>query len=85
MCLAGRAPHPRRLAVSLGVTLTPQLAARSAGMTTTEAQGSGGLACGGYPRLPERLASPSVMSDSVTPWTVARQAPLSMEFSRPEY
>ena len=27
----------------------------------------------------------SVMSDSVTPWTVARQAPLSMEFSRQEY
>ena len=25
------------------------------------------------------------MSDSVTPWTVACQAPLSMEFSRPEY
>ena len=27
----------------------------------------------------------SVMSDSVTPWTVAFQAPLSMEFSRQEY
>ena len=27
----------------------------------------------------------SVMSDSVTPWTVAHQAPLSMEFSRQEY
>ena len=26
----------------------------------------------------------SVMSDSVTPWTVARQAPLSLEFSRQE-
>ena len=25
------------------------------------------------------------MSNSGTPWTVARQAPLSMEFSRPEY
>ena len=25
------------------------------------------------------------MSDSVTPWTVARQAPLSMEFSKQEY
>ena len=25
------------------------------------------------------------MSDSVSPWTVAHQAPLSMEFSRPEY
>ena len=25
------------------------------------------------------------MSHSVTPWTVARQAPLSVEFSRPEY
>ena len=29
--------------------------------------------------------SHSVMSDSSTPWTVAYQAPLSMEFSRPEY
>ena len=27
----------------------------------------------------------SVMSDSVTPWTVAHQAPLSMGFSRQEY
>ena len=27
----------------------------------------------------------SVMAGSVTPWTVARQAPLSMEFSRQEY
>jgi len=27
----------------------------------------------------------SVMSDSVTPWTVARQVPLSMEFSRQVY
>ena len=26
----------------------------------------------------------SVMSDSVTPWTVAHQAPLSMKFSRQE-
>ena len=29
--------------------------------------------------------SHSVMSDSATPWTVARQTPLSMEFSRQEY
>ena len=29
--------------------------------------------------------SHSVMSDSVTPWTVAHQAPLSMGFSRQEY
>ena len=27
----------------------------------------------------------SVVSDSATPWTVARQAPLSMAFSRQEY
>ena len=27
----------------------------------------------------------SVVSDSATPWTVACQAPLSMEFSRKEY
>ena len=32
--------------------------------------------------MPEIL---SVMSNSVTPWTVAHQAPLSMEFSRQEY
>ena len=25
------------------------------------------------------------MSDSATPWTIARQAPLSMEFSRQEF
>ena len=29
--------------------------------------------------------SHSVMSDSVTPWTIACQAPLSMEFYRQEY
>jgi len=29
--------------------------------------------------------SHSVMSDSETPWTVDRQVPLSMEFSRQEY
>ena len=34
----------------------------------------------------EWVVSRSVTSDSfVTPWTVARQAPLSMEFSRQEY
>ena len=27
----------------------------------------------------------SIMSNSVTPWTVAHQDPLSMEFSRQEY
>ena len=27
----------------------------------------------------------SVVSDSMTPWTIVCQAPLSMEFSRPEY
>ena len=27
----------------------------------------------------------SVVSDSATPWTIARQAPLSMGFSRQEY
>ena len=31
------------------------------------------------------VQSHSVMSDSETPWTVAHQAPLSMEFSRQEY
>ena len=31
------------------------------------------------------MLSCSVVVDSVTPWTVARQAPLSMEFSRQEY
>ena len=31
------------------------------------------------------VLSCSVMSDSVTPWTIARQAPLSMEFFRQEY
>ena len=32
-----------------------------------------------------RMCACPVMSDSVTPWTVARQAPLSMRFSRQEY
>ena len=31
------------------------------------------------------MFSRSAVSDSVTPWTVAHQAPLSMEFSRQEY
>ena len=31
------------------------------------------------------VLSSSVMSDSAIPWTVARQAPLSMGFSRQEY
>ena len=31
------------------------------------------------------MLSCSVMDDSATPWTVALQAPLSMEFSRQEY
>ena len=31
------------------------------------------------------VLSHPVMSDSVTPWTVAHQAPLSMGFSRQEY
>ena len=29
--------------------------------------------------------SRTVVPDSVTPWTIAQQAPLSMEFSRQEY
>ena len=33
----------------------------------------------------ERSVSRSVVSDSATPWTIARQPPLSMEFSRQEY
>ena len=31
------------------------------------------------------VLSGSVLSDSVTPWTVACQAPLSMELTRQEY
>ena len=31
------------------------------------------------------VLSHSVMSDSVTPWTVARQTPRPLEFSRQEY
>ena len=33
----------------------------------------------------QRVLSRSVMSDSVTPWTVVHEVPLSMGFSRPEY
>ena len=35
--------------------------------------------------LPPLLLLCSVMSNSATPWTVAHQVPLSMEFSRQEY
>ena len=52
-------------------------------------QGLGRLSKGGVvwarPVKKEERVSCSVMSDSVTPWTVARQAPLSMEFSRQEH
>ena len=37
------------------------------------------------PRRPQYMLLCSVMSNSVTPWTVAHPAPLSMEFSRQEY
>ena len=33
----------------------------------------------------EESESHSIVSDPATPWTVAHQAPLSMEFSRQEY
>ena len=33
----------------------------------------------------EKSVSCSVVSDSAAPWTIARQAPLSKGFSRPEY
>ena len=36
-------------------------------------------------RPPSESVSHSVVSNSVTPWTVACQAPLSIEFSRQEY
>ena len=35
--------------------------------------------------LESESVSCSVVSDTASPWTVARQAPLSMGFSRPEY
>ena len=35
--------------------------------------------------LEDNVLSCSVVSDSATPWTVAFQAPLFMEFSRQEY
>ena len=38
-----------------------------------------------YNQFRMRSESCSVMSDSVTPWTVAHQAPLSMGFPRQEY
>ena len=36
-------------------------------------------------KLSHESVSRSVVSSSETPWTVAHQAPLSMEFSRQEY
>ena len=42
--------------------------------------------CWGLPELETMcVLSRSVMPVSATPWTVARQAPLSMGFSRQEY
>ena len=38
-----------------------------------------------YFLLPTEKPRVNLVSDSTTPWTVARQAPLSMEFSRQEY
>ena len=35
--------------------------------------------------MPRAVLSCSVVSDSATPWTIAHQAPLSMEFSRQEH
>ena len=37
------------------------------------------------PRCSEEVAAVQLLSDSVTPWTVACPAPLSMEFHRQEY
>ena len=38
-----------------------------------------------YKKVKVKSESLSVVSSSVSPWPVARQASLSMEFSRPEY
>ena len=38
-----------------------------------------------YPLVKSESVSHSVMSDPVTPWTVAQQIPLSMKFSKQEY
>ena len=50
---------------------------------------TGGWGKHNIPHLPPALksesVSPSVLSESVTQWTVAHQAPLSMKFSRQEY
>ena len=39
----------------------------------------------GKVKLKVKKVGCSDVSDSVTPWTVTHQVPLSMEFSRPEY
>ena len=36
-------------------------------------------------KFSSKLISSKIVSDSVTPWTVAYQAPVSMGFSRQEY
>ena len=41
--------------------------------------------CMQYVCMCTRMRAVSVMSDSATPWTVAHQVLLSMEFSRQEY
>ena len=43
------------------------------------------VGCGCKHRYMHVCVSRSVVSDSVTPWTVAHQAPMSMEFCRQEY
>ena len=46
---------------------------------------SGREETGGLRRGESESESRSVVSDSLRPWTVGCQAPLSIEFSRPEY
>ena len=52
-------------------------------MCAKEGEGKGRKKTSCYLKLLLLLCS--VMSDFVAPWTVAHQAPLSMEFSRQEY
>ena len=77
-----KAPHPDDLkAHSTHQTTCPWTVSSSCPLCSSLSSLSTKILC-----LPwSKSVSHSVVSDSATPWTVACQAPLSMEFSRQEY
>ena len=68
---------------SCPLSATPWAAACQASLSSTKR--ADGQKCDTALRLCMRVLSRSVVYDSATLWTVARQAPLSMGFSKQEY